>query len=106
MHKIIFALLAVVSWVAGNLLLREAVEHWSPVTAGLLSRVVTVSLLAVWVLSSRESWRRLLPRGAGGWLVLMGINSILVNILWFEAMSHTTATNVALLFRLDLVLWC
>ena len=103
MHKIIFAALAVVSWVAGNLMLRVAVEYWPPVLAGMLSRLVTVSLLAVWVLSTHEGWRRLLPRGTGGWLIVMGINSILVNVLWFEAMTYTTATNVALLFRLDLV---
>ena len=103
MYKLNFALLAIVSWAASNLILRGTIEFWSPAVTGLFSRMVTLPLLAAWVLSTGDGWRRFLPRGAGGWLIVMGIVSIAANLLWFNAMAFTTATNVALLFRLDLV---
>jgi drug/metabolite transporter (DMT)-like permease len=48
-------------------------------------------------------WRRLRPGGTGKWLLAMGVVSIAVNGLGFAAMKRTTATNMAMLFRLDLV---
>ena len=39
----------------------------------------------------------------GGWLLLMGVISIAIHLLWFASLRWTTATNVAMLFRLDLV---
>jgi len=64
---------------------------------------VTVSLLATTVLLSRRGWRRLVPRGTITWLFLMGLISIGINLLSFGALKWTTATNAAMLFRLDLL---
>jgi len=105
MTSAFYAFLAVVPWVAFTLLLRFLihVEGWPVGLAGTLSRIVTVPLLAGWVLATGTGWRRLRPQGAGGWLLLMGVNSIIINLLWFASVKWTTATNVAMLFRLDLV---
>lgn len=105
MQAALYAFLAIVPWVAHTLLLRFVIqmEGWPVGLVGTLSRVVTVPLLAGWVLTTGAGWRRLRPRGAGKWLLVMGINSIIVNVLWFASVKWTTATNVAMLFRLDLV---
>ncbi|MBN2296362.1 MAG: DMT family transporter [Pirellulales bacterium] len=103
MQTFIFAFLAIVSYAASLLVLRATLEVWPMGLAGVFSRVVSISLLAAWVLGTGNGWRRLLPRGTGKWLMLMGLISITINLLWFSAASLTTATNVALLFRLDLV---
>ena len=103
MQAILFAFLAVVTWVLFNLLLRVAADTVPVALVGTFSRIVTLPLLAAWVLATGARWRRLVPRGTGGWLALMGAVSIAVNLLWFGAMTWTSATNVAMLFRLDLV---
>ncbi|MBN1912392.1 MAG: DMT family transporter [Pirellulales bacterium] len=98
-----FAILSILSWSGGNLLLRATLDRWPVGLAGIFSRVITVSVLAAWLLSRRQGRRDLLPRGTGRWLLLMGAVSIGINLLWFSAMKCTNATNVSLLFRLDLV---
>jgi len=88
-----------------TLLLRflVAMEGWPVGLVGSVSRLVTLPLLAGWILATGSGWRRLRPSGALGWLLLMGLISIAINLLWFSAVMWTTATNVAMLFRLDLV---
>jgi drug/metabolite transporter (DMT)-like permease len=97
------ALLAIVSWVAVNLLVRGSLDVWPVNLAGVLGRVVTVSILGIWIGATGTGWRRLRPGACLGWLVLMGVVAIALNLLWYNAMLWTTATNAALLFRLDLV---
>jgi drug/metabolite transporter (DMT)-like permease len=70
---------------------------------GTLSRVVTVPLLGAWVLSRGRKLRRLWPGRAWGGLLVMGLISIAINILWFSSVWWTPATNVAMLMRLDLI---
>ncbi len=52
---------------------------------------VAVTLMLRWLISIE------------GWLVLMGIISILINLTWFSAVRWTTATNVGMLIRFDVV---
>ena len=105
MQAAFYAFLAVVPWVALTLLLRFLiyVEEWPGGLVGTFSRVITVPLLAAWALGTGAGWRRLLPRGMGGWLMLMSAISIAIQLLWFGSVKWTTATNVSMLFRLDLV---
>ncbi len=103
MKHIGIALLAIVSWVAVNLLVRGAQETWPVNLAGVLSRLITVSILAAWILTTGTGWRRLRPGPFSGSLLVMGVVAIVLNLLWYNAMRWTTATNAALLFRLDLV---
>ncbi|MGD9127778.1 MAG: DMT family transporter [Planctomycetia bacterium] len=100
----ILTILTVLGMVVETLLMKVALTHWSIGMVGAISRIFTVALLACWVLSRGAGWRRLAPRGAGWWLVLMGFNAIAINLLLFAAMKGlTTATNYALLYRLDIV---
>lgn len=103
MSNVGIALLAIVSWVAVNLLVRGSLDVWPVNLAGVLGRMVTVSILGVWIGATGSGWRRLRPGACTGWLLLMGIVAIALNLLWYNAMYWTTATNAALLFRLDLV---
>lgn len=103
MAALVYAFLAIVTWVAFMLLLRGTVAIWPIGLAGVYSRVFTLLPLIVWVLCTGSRWRRLLPRNMGWWLLMMGSISIGINLLWFAAMQRTTATNVALLYRLDLL---
>lgn len=105
MQAAFYAFLAVVPWVAYTLLLRFLIHmEESPVSlVGTFSRVVTVPLLAAWVLGTGAGWRRLRPRSMGGWLVLMGVISIAIQLLWFGSVKWTTATNVSMLIRFDVV---
>ena len=98
-------MLAAVPWVVFTLLLRFVVsmEGWPVGLVGTFSRAVTVPLLAGWVLATGRGWRRLLPDGVLGWLLVMGGFSLLANLCWFGSVRWTTATNVAMLFRTDLV---
>jgi drug/metabolite transporter (DMT)-like permease len=103
MRHIGVALAAIVSWVAVNLLVRGAQEVWPVNLAGVLGRLITISALAVWILSTGDGWRRLRPRGFTKSLFWMGLVALVLNLLWYNGMRFTTATNAALLFRLDLV---
>ncbi len=105
MHKQVigFAAAAVVSWVAFVLLLRATIEVWPVSLAGTYSRVLSVAMLLLWVVTRGGGLRRLRPRGTVPWLALMGIVAVGINLLCFEALKWTTATNVSLLVRLDLV---
>lgn len=105
MRQVFYASLAIVPWVAFTLLLRLIVkmEGWPVGLVGTFSRLVTLPLLGGWILATGAGWRRLLPRGTLGWLALMGVLSIAVNLLWFASVQWTTATNVAMLMRLDLI---
>ena len=100
-----YAILAVVPWVVFTLLLRFVVsmEGWSIGLVGTVSRMVTLPLLAAWILATGRGWRRLLPHGVLGWLLVMGGFSIGINLCWFGSVQWTTATNVSMLFRTDLV---
>ncbi|NLE39131.1 MAG: DMT family transporter [Pirellulaceae bacterium] len=97
------AILTVVVMVVQTLLMRAALTHWPVGMVGTFSRVFTIGVLGIWVLGRREGWRRLKPRGAGGWLLLMAINAIALNLLLFTSLKYTTVTNHALLYRLDVV---
>jgi len=105
MRQVFYASLAVVPWVAFTLLLRLIVkiEGWPVGMVGTFSRLITLPLLGGWILATGLGWRRLLPRRAIGWLLLMGALSIAINLLWFGSVKWTTATNVAMLMRLDLI---
>lgn len=107
MKAAFYASLVVVPWVAVTLLLRWLVsaefEGWPVGLVGVLSRCVTLPLLGVWVLATGDGWRRFLPRGRGGWILLMGTISMVINLTWFGAVQWTTATNVGMLIRLDVV---
>jgi len=105
MRSLFFASIAIVPWVALTLLLRflVAMEGWPVGLVGTLSRLVTLPLLAGWILATGAGWRRLRPGSASGWLLVMGLISLVINLLWFAAVKWTPATNVAMLFRLDLV---
>lgn len=105
MKTVFYASLAVIPWVAVTLMLRWliSIQGWPVGLVGTLSRVVTLPVLAIWILTVGAGWRSLRPRGRGGWLVLMGLISILINILWFSAVRWTTATNVGMLIRCDVV---
>jgi len=107
MKAAFYASLVVVPWVAVTLLLRWLVSsefEGRPVgLVGVVSRCVTLPLLGAWILSTGDGWRRLMPRGRGGWILLMGTISIVINITWFGAVRWTTATNVGMLIRLDVV---
>ena len=105
MQAVFYAALAVLPWVVFTLVLRWLIqfEGWPVGLVGTLSRLVTVPLLAAWVLGTGARWRRLRPRGTLGWLLLMGGVSVMVHLLWFTSLKWTTATNVAMLFRFDLL---
>ncbi len=105
MRQAFYASLAVVPWVVFTLLLRFTVkmEGWPVGLVGTFSRLITLPLLGGWILATGTGWRRLLPRRAIGWLLLMGALSIAINLLWFASVKWTTATNVAMLMRLDLI---
>lgn len=105
MNAAFYAALAIVPWVAVTLFLRGliSIEGWPVGLVGTLSRCVTVPLLAAWILATGIGWRRLLPRGKGGWLLLMGVISIFINLAWFGAAKWTTATNIGMLFRFDVL---
>jgi drug/metabolite transporter (DMT)-like permease len=99
------AMLAAVPWVVFTLLLRFVVsmEGWPIGLVGTLSRMVTLPLLGAWVLGTGRGWRRLLPHGTAGWILVMGAFSLIINLCWFGSVQWTTATNVSMLFRTDLV---
>jgi drug/metabolite transporter (DMT)-like permease len=103
MRAVVFAFLAVATWVIFTLVLRSAVAVWPIGLVGIFSRVVTLSILAVWVLTTGARWKRLRTRGVGRWLLLMGSISLVITLLWFTSVRFTTATNCAMLFRFDLL---
>ncbi len=103
MQALGFGFLAVLGWAVFTLLLRGALEVLPVGLAGFLSRIVTLAVLGGWVFAAGDRWRRMRPRGKGWWLLMMGGLSIFINLLWFASLRWTPATNVALLFRLDLV---
>jgi drug/metabolite transporter (DMT)-like permease len=105
MQPLVYALMATVPFVVFSLILRFLVsmQGWPVGLVGTFARLVTLPLLAAWVLSTGRGWRRLAVGGVAGWVLLMGSLSIGINLLWFSALKWTTATNVSMLFRLDLV---
>jgi len=105
MRSLFYAMLAVVPWVAFTLLLRllVAMGGWPVGLVGTFSRIITLPLLGTWILATGAGWRRLRPNGALGWLLVMGAISIAINLCWFASVKWTTATNVAMLMRFDLV---
>ncbi len=103
MHNKTFVLLTVFCMAALTLLMRASLEFWPIGLAGTLSRVAALTTLGLWVLTTGDGWRRLKPGGAGKWLVLMCVFSALINFALFSALEWTTATNHALLYRLDTV---
>jgi drug/metabolite transporter (DMT)-like permease len=102
-YAIAFAFLSVATWVTFTLVLRASVARWPIGLLGTFSRMVTLPVLATWVLSTGAGWRRLRTAGVGRWLLLMGAISLIINLLWFGSVRLTTATNCAMLFRLDLL---
>ena len=98
-----FAFLAIASFTAFILLLRGAMAVWPVGVAGTLSRLISVLLLGLWVGMRGRRWRRLAVGEVGGWLLLMGALSAVINLCWFAGMKWTTATNATLLFRADVL---
>lgn len=105
MKTFFYASLAIVPWVTVTLMLRWliSIEGWPVGIVGTFSRIVTVPVLAMWIVTAGAGWRSLRPRGRGGWLLLMGLISILINLTWFNAVRWTTATNVGMLIRFDVL---
>ncbi len=103
MHHKTGILLFVVSMAALTVLMRATVQFWPIGLAGVLSRVVALAVLGPWVLMTGRGWRRFKPSGVGKWLVLMCVFALLVNFAVFKAIEWTTATNHAILYRLDTV---
>ncbi len=95
---------AVLCMAAQTLLMRAALESWPVSLAGIISRAVAFTMLGAWVLATGSGWRRFKPRGTGWWLVLMCLVSALLNFALFNALKWTTATNHAILYRLDTIL--
>ena len=102
MPPILLAIANVLIWTVFLLVLRGVLHVCAVSVAGALSRVVAVTVLFAWVCAGQGGWRRLRLRGAGRWLLLMGLVSCTVNFLMFGAYKWTPATNVAVLLRLDL----
>ena len=96
-------LLIVFSMAALTLLMRAALQSWPLGLAGVLSRIVAVVLLGLWLLTTGRGWQSLRPNGVGKWLVVMCLFSAFVNFAVFLALEWTTATNHAILYRLDTV---
>ena len=71
MKNIGIAVLAIVSWVAVNLLVRGSRDVWPVNLAGVLGRVVTVSILGVWIGMTGTGWRRLHPGACLHWLLYL-----------------------------------
>ena len=102
MQAIGFAILTVISTAAFTLVLRGTMAVWPVGLGGFLSRIITLTALAAWILATGKGWRRLRLNGLGQHLLLMGVIAIVINLLRFAALKLTTATNVATLFCLDL----
>ncbi|NOX54371.1 MAG: DMT family transporter [Planctomycetes bacterium] len=105
MRSVFYAALAIVPWVFFTVLLRYLIAiRQCPVSlVGTLSRLITIAILAAWVLSTGHGWRRLRPGDKRSWLLLMGAVAIGINLLWFGALKWTSATNVSMFFRLDVL---
>ena len=105
MKTVFYASLAVVPWVAVTLMLRWliSIQGWPIGLVGTFSRIVTLPVLGLWIVTVGAGWRSLRPQGRGKWLLLMGAISIVINLLWFGAVQWTTATNVGMLIRFDVV---
>ena len=105
MKTVFYASLAVVPWVAVTLMLRWliSIQGWPVGLVGTFSRIVTLPVLGLWIVTLGPGWQSLRPRGRGRWLMLMGAISIVINLLWFGAVQWTTATNVGMLIRFDVV---
>ena len=71
--------------------------------AGVLSRVVTVTALGMLVFVTGRGMQGFRLHGRGKAILAMGVIAIVNNVTWFLALAWTSATDVALLFRLDLV---
>jgi len=102
-HGKIFALMTVFCMAALTLLLRATLEFWPVGLGGAFSRSVAVVVLGGWVLTTGAGWRRFAPNGAGPWLLLSGVMTIVLNLLLYGSLKWTTATNHALLYRLDIL---
>ncbi len=105
MHNAIYASLAVIPWIVLTLMLRWliGIEGWSVGLVGTVSRCVSLPVLGLWILSTGDGWRRLRPRGQSGWLALMGLVAIVINLTLYSAVQWTTATNVGMLIRMDVL---
>jgi drug/metabolite transporter (DMT)-like permease len=104
MSSVAYALLATISATASLLLLSRVMQVWPVGLAGILSRLVTTLILGLWIIiGSQSRWRRLRWKGQGRGLLLMGVVSLLINVCLFLGMRWTTATNGALLYRMDLL---
>lgn len=86
-----------------TVLMRAVLQCWPLGLAGVFARVVALAVLAPWALTTGRGWRRFKPWGIGQWLALMCVLSLLVNFAVFKALEWTTATNHAILYRLDTV---
>jgi drug/metabolite transporter (DMT)-like permease len=99
----LLVLVAVACMAAATLLMRAALEFWPVGLAGTVSRMVSTVAIAIWALPRGTGWGRFAPRGTGGWIVLMAVIATTLTLLLFVSLRYTTATNQALLYRLDVV---
>ncbi len=105
MKTLFYASLAVIPWVIAILLLRWLIhiQGWPVGLVGTLTRCVALPVLGGWIVMRGAGWRRLRPRGQLRLLIIMGVIAIVINIGRFSAVRWTTATNVSMLIRFDIV---
>ncbi len=105
MQTLFYSAIALIPWIAVTLLLRYMVniQGLSASLVGILSRVVCLTLLGSWIVTRGTGWRRFQLRGEGRRLIWMGAISTVINLAWFYSLQWTTATNVAILIRTDIV---
>jgi drug/metabolite transporter (DMT)-like permease len=105
MQTLFYSAIALIPWIAITLLLRYLIniQGLSAGLVGVLSRVLCLSLLGSWILHRGAGWRRFRVRGEGARLLWMGAISTVINLAWFYSLQWTTATNVAILIRTDIV---
>ena len=88
----------------GELLVRGAKDVWPVNLAGVLGRVITLSIL---VRVDRSPVPAVGddfgPGHVSGCCCSWALSRLVLNLLWYNAMRWTTATNAAVLFRIDLV---
>jgi drug/metabolite transporter (DMT)-like permease len=103
MRTFAWALVAALGQTALLLVLRHVIRMWPVGAAGAAVRMIAAVLIACCLVLPRGGWRRL-AIGTQFWpLMLMGFEAIMVNVCWFGALKYTTATNAAVLQRLDLL---
>lgn len=105
MKNALYASLAIIPWIVLTLMLRWLIgmQGWPVGLVGTVSRCISLPILGFWILTTGSGWQRLQPQGQGGWLALMGFVAIIINLTLYSAVQWTTATNVGMLIRMDVL---